>query len=203
MAKRLLDRQASLLEYLTSGGAVFGEPTRPFRARCRGWIPACLRLEAALFLRKANGEDRHDLSPHARRPGGSARLPHPGVRPGWSAVRHQPHLECTAISRFSCPGAGDANHQPRHSCRISQPASSPTLRPGLAREEPRKKCRSVRSGPRRQLASVAVQTPFSCGAPTISEAFSRTARKAARRQNVIRRSWWSCRRARSIRACSR
>src|SRR5258708_6865509 len=51
MAKRLLDRQASLLDYLTSSGAVFGD-TRPLPAALRGVDPGLLRLEAHFSYEK-------------------------------------------------------------------------------------------------------------------------------------------------------
>jgi hypothetical protein len=53
MAKRLLDRQASLLDYLTSSGAVFGETGHaPLPAALRGVDPGLLRLEAHFSYEK-------------------------------------------------------------------------------------------------------------------------------------------------------
>ncbi len=47
MAKRLLDRQLSLLRYLTSGGAIFGDQQGgPLDPALQGIDPALLRLEA-------------------------------------------------------------------------------------------------------------------------------------------------------------
>ncbi len=53
MAKRLLDRQASLLDYLTSSGAVFGENGHALLpAELRGVDPGLLRLEAHFSYEK-------------------------------------------------------------------------------------------------------------------------------------------------------
>ena len=53
MAKRLLDRQASLVDYLTSSGAVFGENGHALLpAALRGMDPGLLRLEAHFSYEK-------------------------------------------------------------------------------------------------------------------------------------------------------
>ena len=60
LAKRLLDRQVSLLDYLTSGDAIFGDETDGARDRGARWASTrgLLRLEARVFAREAHGEDR-------------------------------------------------------------------------------------------------------------------------------------------------
>jgi hypothetical protein len=53
MANRLLDRQASLLEYLTSGGAIFGQQGDvPAARELQGIDPALLRIEARFSYEK-------------------------------------------------------------------------------------------------------------------------------------------------------
>jgi hypothetical protein len=52
MAKRLLDRQASLIEHLTSGAAIFGDRDAPIAPALRRMPPGLLRLEARFSFDK-------------------------------------------------------------------------------------------------------------------------------------------------------
>src|SRR5712671_4814497 len=73
MVAQLLDRQISLLEYLTSSGAIFGADSRAFPDRApQGFDPGLLRLEAS-FSHEKRMEKIHAVFPHTFRLLGDAR----------------------------------------------------------------------------------------------------------------------------------
>ena len=73
MVARLLDRQISLLEYLTSSDAIFGADSPAFPDRAlQGFDPGLLRLEAS-FSHEKRMEKIHAVFPHTFRLLGHAR----------------------------------------------------------------------------------------------------------------------------------
>ena len=116
MANRLLDRQVSLLEHLTSGAAIFGggrdaSADRPARAS----MAACFISRRASPTRSA--WRRSSGCCRARSIcWGRAGPDHPRFRRGLPAGEHRPARQCAPISRLSLGAVGGASRPSRRIC---------------------------------------------------------------------------------------
>ena len=185
MSTRLLDRQVSLLDYLTSGDAVFGgSAASPSVPPCREWI-GIAPPRGVLFASRSVWRRSLRCFRGRSRCWGPSRRDRAGVCRGLPTGRHQSRRECAPVLRFSLRALA------ARAAGASVSARRRGLRTSLARvrvdvEGGESDPATDASAPR--AASAAALALFSCAAATISDRSSKRARKNALRLSVTLRS---------------
>ena len=125
MAKRLLDRQASLLEYLTSGAAIFGDSDGRDRSlgACKGSTAGCSVSRRASRIEKRMEKIAAVFPRTFELLGTSARTLIAGIRRCLPAGRTSAAWQRAAVPRFSVRALAAQAPQARLSAATSRPAS--------------------------------------------------------------------------------
>ena len=180
MAKRLLDRQVSLLEYLTSRGAIFGDGRGRIRSitALHGIDRGLLRLEAR-FSHEKRMEKIGAVFPRTFELLGGDQAPI--VR---EFVEACPPIDIGRLENarqfydFLC-ARWQRKPPSRRICATSRPANLRARRSASA-SKPGVRGSQLASSARRAAASAVAPASSSCAAPTISGRFSKMAREKPR-----------------------